>query len=77
MQLAVRCNLILSGLTDCLHRIMDGPSQTWHLEDVVASSFPSASSLDLFRGTLLVDMDGDDEDEAMGAIDMLLCMHGH
>jgi hypothetical protein len=55
---------------------MDGPSQNWHLEDVAASSWPSVASLDLYRGTRLVDVDGSNKDEVMGVINRLLGMHG-
>jgi hypothetical protein len=64
-------------LHNCFIGIMDGPSQTWHLEDVAASPWSSAASLDLCRGTRLADMDGADEDEAMGMTDRLLGMRGH
>jgi hypothetical protein len=57
--------------------IMEVPSQNRHLEDVAAPPWTSAASLDLCRGTRLADVDGADEDEAMGTTDKLLGIHGH
>jgi hypothetical protein len=55
---------------------MDDPSQTRYLEDVAASPWSHAASLDLCKGTRLADVDGADEDEVMGATGRLLGMHG-